>query len=308
MVNIYRHVPDIHTLSREYSPSSCVTDIRKFTDAYAARSAAVRDQSPDRRTIQYGASSAEVLDFFPAPSLLSVRIPRPVLAYIHGGYWQELSKDDHSFPADALRRHDFSYVAIGYGLAPAATLDEMVERCRRAILWIAQHCEEFAIDPGAIHVAGSSAGAHLAAMTGMTDWSSFGLAASPIRSLTLLSGVFDLRPLMLTYVNDVVRMTEEAAMRNSPLLLLDTLPRLFPQTLIVYGDNETGEFKRQSVDFFDALTRKGYVARLQEIRGRNHFDLPFDLADESTDCGSISLRHFGSAANRVRNSSVDMDC
>lgn len=153
-MNIYRHIPDLVTLEREYSPSSCVGSIDGFIAAYAARSAAARLQSPGYQTIQYGTSSAESLDFFPAPSARRDN-PRPLLAYIHGGYWQELSKEDHSFPAGALHQRDFSYAALGYGLAPSASLDEMVDRCRRTIAWVHTHAVELSVEPRAIHVAGS---------------------------------------------------------------------------------------------------------------------------------------------------------
>ena len=298
-MNIYRHISNLQTLEREYSPSSCVSDVREFTDAYAVRSQIVRGRSPQHFSVQYGASTAESLDFFPAPSICSARKPRPVLAYIHGGYWQELSKGDHSFLAEAPNRHDLSYVAIGYGLAPTASLDEMVNRCRHAVAWVVKHCVDLAIDPTAIHVAGSSAGAHLAAMTALTDWPLLGLAASPISSLTLLSGIFDLRPLVLTYVNDAVRMNDETAMRNSPLLRIDTHQGRFPRTLVAFGDNETSEFKRQSIEFAELLMLKGYIAEIHEVGGRNHFNLPFDLADESTSLGALSLRHLAHTVDRI---------
>lgn len=292
ILNLYRHIPQRQALEREYSPSSCVTDIREFLDAYVSRSEAVRKQLPERRVLAYGESSAEVIDFFPAPAAARPdRKAQPVLVYIHGGYWQELSKDEHSFPAAALHRHGIGYIAVGYGLAPAASMKEMVDRCRRAIAWVAMHGAQLTIDPTQIHVAGSSAGAHLAAMAGLTQWSLFGLPRNPIRSLTLLSGIFDLRPLLLTYVNDAVRMNEEDALLSSPQLRIDALQGEFPPSLVAYGDNETAEFKRQSGEFVEALTRKGHTAILREIAGRNHFDLPFDLAEETTVLGKLMLDH-----------------
>jgi arylformamidase len=288
----------MQTLEREYSPSSCIGDIRQFTDAYAARSAAVRKSCPDYQVIQYGKSSCESLDFFPAPSPKAEL--RPLLVYIHGGYWQELSKDDHSFIAPALHKHGYSSVAIGYGLAPAASLSEIVDQVARAIAWIAKNCVILEIDSAAIHISGSSAGAHLAAMAGMTDWTNLGLPINPICSLILMSGVFDLRPLVLTYVNRALRMTEAEALGNSPLLQVDATQRQLPPILIAYGENETSEFKRQSHEFCEALRRKDYASTIQEIDGKNHFDLPFDLADDSTIFGASSLRHLGDAADRIR--------
>lgn len=265
-MNLYRHISDKATLEREYSPSSCVADISVFLREYARRSEATRAQCV-YKTYQYGTSPAEQLDFFPVPVWSG---PRPVLIYIHGGYWQELSKSEHSFPAPELHERNIGYIAINYGLAPAATLEQMMERCRAAVLWVHANSASLGIDPEAIDVAGGSAGAHLAAMTA--------LSGAPIRSLTLLSGVFDLRPLVLTYVNDKVRMTADSAMRASPLLLMDAAPGNFPPTQIVWGRNETSEFKRQSREFADAITRKGGMVRMLEMPNRNHFDLVFDVA------------------------------
>jgi arylformamidase len=285
-MNIYRHIADKRTLEREYSPSSCVDNLNVFLDAYATKSEAARVALGPPAEHRYAVSDAERLDLFAA----SGSGPRPVMVYIHGGYWQELSKKEHSFPAIALNRNGISYIAVNYGLAPHATLGEMVERCRRAVAWIAQQSAALGIDAGAIHISGSSAGAHLAAMTALADWSRYGLTANPIRSATLLSGVYDLRPLPLTYINDAVRMSEFDALSHSPLLLIDTAPAAFPPALIAVGDSETSEFKRQSGEFAQALGRRGGAFQLIEVAGRNHFDLPFDLGDDRTSFGALTLR------------------
>lgn len=283
-MNIYRHIAHKADLEREYSPSSLVGDLAPVLAEYAARSAEARAATPGWRTEAYGAHPDEALDIFPAPSTLQGGPPRPALVYIHGGYWQALGKGDHSFPAPGLARHDMGYAAVNYGLAPAATLGEMVERCRNAVAWIAANGPPLGIDPQRICLAGSSAGAHLAAMVAL------GGRRSPVRGLILLSGVYDLRPLPLTYVNDKVGMTADEALRNSPLLLVDAHRGALPPTLVVHGDNETAEFKRQSAEFAEAVARKGVLVERREIAGRNHFDLVFDLGEPDTVLGSLTLQ------------------
>jgi arylformamidase len=86
-------------------------------------------------------------------------------------------------------------------------------------------------------------------------------------------------------------MSESDALCNSPLLLIDAAAGAFPPALVAIGDNETSEFKRQSGEFAQALGRRGAVARLIEVAGRNHFDLPFDLGDERTLFGALTLKH-----------------
>jgi len=82
-------------------------------------------------------------------------------------------------------------------------------------------------------------------------------------------------------------MSEAQAVRNSPALLIDGAQGTFPPALLAYGANETAEFKRQSCEFATAIVRKGHVALVREIAGRNHFDLPFDLVDETTALGQL---------------------
>jgi len=281
-MTIYRDIATKAELEREYSPSSCVGDLSALLDQYRDRSIAARTATPPT-TLSYGSDAAETVDLFLAPEPAS----KPTIIYIHGGYWQELSKDEHSFPAPALHRHGFNYVAVNYGLAPQATMAEMIDRCRRAVAWLMDEGPAIGLDPGKFHLAGCSAGGHLAAMTGLTPF------PMPICSLTLMSGVFDLRPIPLTYVNDAIGMSAEDALRFSPLLLVDTVDLALPPALLVWGENETAEFKRQSRDFAAALARRGVSVTQHEIAGRNHFDLIFDLGDEASEFGRLSLGMLG---------------
>ncbi len=277
-MTIYRDIATKAELEREYSPSSCVSDLSVLLDQYRDRSIAARAASPPT-TLSYGSHPAETVDLFLAPESAA----KPTVIYIHGGYWQELSKDEHSFPAPAFHAHGFNYVAVNYGLAPQATMAEMIERCRRAVAWLMEQGPAIGLDPGSFHLAGCSAGGHLAAMTVLTPF------PMPICSLTLMSGVFDLRPIPLTYVNDAIGMSADDALRFSPLLLVDTVDLALPPALLVWGENETAEFKRQSRDFAAALARRGVSVAQHEIAGRNHFDLIFDLGDEASEFGRLSL-------------------
>ena len=278
---IYRDVETLQELEREYSPSSCIADIGVYLRLYTERSEAARRLSPRLSTLEYGPDPEEKLDWFPAG-----RTPgRGLHAYIHGGYWQELGKSDSSFPAVGLNQAGFDFAALSYGLAPAATLDQMVERCRRAVAWIHGRAEQLGIRRG-IYLSGCSAGAHLAAMVLLTDWrKQFGLESSPLAGALLLSGIYDLEPIRLTYINRPLGLDAPGAARNSPLRI-SAAPSQLPPTLIAVGENETAEFKRQSRVLADHLERLGAPVSHVEAAGRNHFDLIFDIGDRSTQLGS----------------------
>lgn len=283
-MNLYRHIPDLATLEREYSPSSCVADLKPLLAQYSERSELARSQLPDLVTLAYGEDEVESIDYFPAADRRA-----PLLIFIHGGYWQELSKREASFPALDCRRNGIAYAAINYGLAPKSTLAQMVERCRRAVASLYARAAELGFDRRAIHLAGSSAGAHLAAMTCLAPWAALGVDPAAIRGAILLSGVFDLEPLVPTYINAPLGLSVASARLHSPLLELTRTDAPLPGTLIAYGEHETLEFKRQSVQFATALQARAAEVAVLEIAGRNHFDIAFDLVDEATVLGQATL-------------------
>ncbi len=131
--------------------------------------------------------------------------------FFHGGYWQELDKSDASFPALEFHARGITYVAAGYGLAPGNSLMRIIEQARAAARWVRSNlCE--ADGSAQLVVSGSSAGAHLAAWVALTE---------DVDAAVLLSGVYDLRPLVGTYINEALDLDERSAAELSPLLHID---------------------------------------------------------------------------------------
>ena len=268
---------DRATLDREYSPSSCVGSLAPFLDAYAQRSVAAR-AALAWRELRYGAGPAETLDFFPA------REPdAPLHLFIHGGYWTELSKRESSFAAPGFIAAGAAFAALDYALAPSVTLDAIVGQIRAAIAFLHAQAPSLGVDRARLHLSGSSAGAHLVAMALATDWTAWGMPARPVRGAVLLSGVFDLAPIRHSYVNDWLALDEAAVARNSPVALKP--PPEGTALLAAVGENETGEFKRQTTLYAAHCLAAGRNCPVLEVAGRNHFDIVFDLADPATPLG-----------------------
>jgi arylformamidase len=266
---------------REYSPSSCIGgDYQPYLRAYAELSAAAR-QVHAPTTVRYGTTDTQTLDLF-VPA--GVARP-PVLVFIHGGYWQELSKQDSAFAATSCLAHGIAYAAVDYTLAPRATLDEIVDECRAAVAWLARAGATLGIDPARLVVAGSSAGAHLAAMTAIA-------AGDTVKGAVLVSGIYDLAPLIGTSIDTALGLDPETAARNSPL---DLPLKGFPPSLICWGEIETNAFKRQSGAFVGAVREAGGQCEDFEIPDRNHFDVVLDLVDPATALGRRVLGLVGSA-------------
>ena len=112
----------------------------------------------------------------------------------------------------------------------------------------------------------------------------------PIAGACAVSGVYDLEPVRLSYVNDKVGMDAGEARRNSPsrIRLRSSCPIVF-----AYGDNETAEFKRQTDEYLETLGEAGQEVSFLAVPDRNHFDVILDLCDENSALAGGVLAQMG---------------
>ncbi len=278
MPTVYRDF-DQAELDREYSPSSCVDDIDFYLEQYAQFSAEAKRQalknSRCELDLKYGPGKEETLDLF----LPNNATGRPLHVFIHGGYWQALSKNESCFSATNFLQNDTAFAAINYTLAPQQSLSGIVDEVRRAIAWLYRHSERLGFDKERIYLSGSSAGAHLAMMTLFANWNDFDVPDNIVKGVCAISGVYDLRPIQLSYVNDVVGMDHAETMQNSPALHTIQNPC---SVILCYGDNETNEFKRQTDEVYELLKKQNIETICREIEGTNHFDIVFELMNETS--------------------------
>ncbi len=286
---------ELAELEREYSPSSCIGgNYQPFIEAYVQRSAQARAQTQALgghwRVLRYGEAPAQRMDLCLPPAASNNAEPptngAALLVFIHGGYWQELSARDSLFSATQCIERGVAFCAIDYTLAPAAGVADIVAECRYALHTLALKASELGIDASRIVVAGSSAGAHLAAMACLKEWRDERASTFEPLAAVLISGIYALEPLVQTSINDALGMDVPHAREQSPLL--HPLAG-FPPALVCWGEIETQAFKQQSLDFADALGAAGTTAELLELAGRNHFDVALDLADASSPLGQRTL-------------------
>ena len=204
----------------------------------------------------------------------SLTIPHaPLLIYIHGGYWQRLSADDSLFNAADAQQLGISLHAVEYTLAPHATVAGIIEECINDVLQTLQQ-----LTPSRVVIAGCSAGAHLAAMCARHPY-----VQPRIDGVALLSGIYDVRPIVRTPTNDPLHLTYETASAISPQLLPPTAP---PQrALLAVGQHESSEFFRQNNEYGNLLKQQGSEVVIDVIPGRDHFNLPYDLLCHGTTVG-----------------------
>ncbi|NXT93339.1 KFA formamidase, partial [Anhinga rufa] len=268
-------------LEEQYSPSRWSPRLGRdaIIQAHLAATAAgtqrARASAQTSLHVPYGDSDGEKLDiYFPMDPSGTF----PALVYIHGGYWQCLSKDESGFAAPPLVSQGVAVVAVGYDIAPKGHMDAMVLQVRRSLAFLVERYSRIR----GIYLCGHSAGAHLAAMVLSTDWTEYGVAPD-IKGAVLVSGVYDLEPILHTYVNDALNMSREVAQRNSPMLCVTpAVPAATAcEVLVAVAQHDSPEFRRQSQEYSQALRTAGWSVSLLDLAGVDHFDIIEKLSEES---------------------------
>ena len=106
----------------------------------------------------------------------------------------------------------------------------------------------------------------------------------------LVSGMYDLEPVRLSFRNGFLHLDEDSAKRNSPI---HHIPDNGCPLVVGYGSLETDEFQRQSRTFAEAWRDRGYSCQLVEMEGRHHFSIDADLNDFSGILVTPFLKHMG---------------
>jgi len=282
---LYRNY-DRAGLDAQYFLRGRVPEHPEYFRRWAEDSAAVRRARPCRLDISY---DSERLDLFPAE-----RPAAPCLLFIHGGYWQALDKSDFSFLAPAFQDAGVALAVVNYTLAPKAGMDEIVRQNRAAVAWLYRNARAYGVDPERIHVAGHSAGGHLTAMMLATDWAAFGLDRNPVRGACAISGLYDLEPIRLCYLNDVLGLDAATAERNSPLR---HLPKQSPPLILSVGTGETDEFLRQQADFAAAWRKAGLPLEIADQPGDHHFEIVNRLGQLTSPLHQAVMRQISSSSS-----------
>lgn len=258
-------------LERQFNPRVTVPDFQMYLDRGARASEAARAALPAVRDVRYGPRPRQLIDIYPAED------PRaPVVIYVHGGFWRALSKEAFAGLAGALRPRGISTVLVGYDLCPTVTLDELVGEIIEAVAWCGTHLKDHGLEPGRTVLAGSSAGAHLCAMALMSR------PAPHIDATCLVSGIYDVEPVLRISVGPAIGLDAAMARRNSPIHLVR---QLGIPLLVAVGEAESSEWRLQSERFAARCREAGNDVRFLPLPEAHHFStglsVPGSILNES---------------------------
>ncbi len=267
---IYRNY-DQAELDAQYDNGKRVPESAAYPAEVAAESAAARDAVVGEIGVVYGAHPRQMMDIFAGPGRGA-----PTLILIHGGYWQRMDVSSYSFPAPTFNEAGINYVALEYRLAPEVKIGDIVNDICDGLAWLWRNGGDHGIDVSRLFVAGHSAGGHLAAMAMAVDWPALGadLPSDLIRGGCAMSGLYDLEPIRLSYLNEVL------AINAGDVAPLSPINNLAPRRLdVAVGGEESEEYLRQTSEFHAAWINAGGTGRKLITAGQNHFSISRGLAD-----------------------------
>lgn len=240
---------------------------------------------PERAT--YGAHPDEGMDIYRAGA------PRaPVFVFVHGGTWRYGNAGESGFEAEMFMDRGAHFVALDFSDVREAgnDLGVLADQVRRGIARVARDAESFGGDPDRVFVGGHSSGGHLAAVALATDWTAFGLPPDAVKGGLLMSGMYDMEPVRLSYRSNYIAFTDAMEEAMSPQRHLD---RIDVPVVVSYGTLETPEFQRQAEDFAAALDAAGKPVRLVVGRGYFHQDMWETLGNPYGPNGRAALEMMG---------------
>jgi arylformamidase len=246
-------------LDRGLNNSAAVAGSGDMVEGWGKLSAEMRARHSAHLNLQYGPRERNRIDFLKAAP------DAPTLLFIHGGYWQMRAKEFFTMFASGPMAHGINFALIGYTLAPEATLEQIVAEIHAGIDYLAGRLPELGADAKRLVASGWSAGGHLTAMA---------MRNQHIKGGVAISGIYDLEPIRLSYLNVKLGLDEPMSKRNSPMLLTHAVK---PMALVV-GDAELPLLRKQTAEFAGYRANHGLPVIYEEIPGANHFTIMDQMA------------------------------
>ena len=214
--------------------------------------------------------------------------PLPLIIWVHGGGWQNGSKDGCPPLRAGYLDRGYAVASINYRLSGHAVFPAQIEDCKAAIRWLRAHAADYGLDPKRFGVWGSSAGGHLVALIGTSgDVKEFDVGAnldqsSRVQAVCDYYGPTDFTVFVTTpgYASHATDASPEAKLIGGAVMEnKDKAARVNPITyvskddppfLIVHGDKDPTVPINQSQLLFEALKKSEVSAHFHTINGAGH--------------------------------------
>ena len=209
----------------------------------------------------------------------------PAVLWLHGGGWK--FGTHHTMPSflRSLTSAGYAIVSVDYRKTGTAPFPACIDDCKAAVKWVRKYGAETGLAPQQVAVLGSSAGAHLAALLGVTggepavEGAELETHSSPVSAVVAIAGPMDLNKscedhqspstLEAFLLGGPVASCPSAAAAASPITHINQA-RQIPPFLLIHGDADDEVPLAQSEAFLEALCTAGAPADLIRIPSGNH--------------------------------------
>jgi acetyl esterase/lipase len=228
---------------------------------FAAINAGARPQ----RDVAYGELPAQRLDVY-APDGAS---GAPVVVFVYGGRWQRGTRAQYAFVGEALSRRGIVTMVIDYRHGEDGGFPAFVADVASAVRWARDHATEFGGDPARLHLAGHSAGAHIAALvaTDARYLKVHGMAPRDLAGVIGMAGPYDFAPITDADLQRIFGRTPEEWAASQPIGFVDGDE---PPFLLLHGDNDKSVWPRNSERLAAKLRAAGVAVDYRVYPGVGH--------------------------------------
>ncbi|MBB3456499.1 acetyl esterase/lipase [Rhizobium sp. BK313] len=251
---------DRAALDVAYNNTKAVSDFQTVFAGFQSRSAHFYQTTQCDRDIRYGDHPRERFDL-----VRGRKEGAPTVVYVHGGYWQTLSKEDFAFVAQGPLELGYNVVLAEYTLAPQSSMTQIVQEIGRLLDHLAVNRDGLKIGRGPVCLVGHSAGGHLSLVHRSHPLLAHTMAISPL---------VDLEPISLSWLNAKLDLSPSEIDLYSPLRRIG---KGGPMTVAV-GAAELPELVRHASEYAAAAAKLGETVEYVAIDNRNHFTVLEHLA------------------------------
>ena len=216
--------------------------------------------------------------------------PNPTLILFHGGGWVDGQKERNVLFLLPYLEMGWAAVNVEYRTARQAPAPAAVEDCRCALRWLTYRAREYSLDPSRFVTTGTSAGGHLALMTGMLPANNVFDRQCPIEGGDRWNSSTVPQPKVAAVVNwfgigDVADLLDGPSARNYAREWFGSFPNAelakqlspvnyvragVPPIITIHGEHDDVAPYAHAVRLHAALDKAGVPNRLVTIRGRKH--------------------------------------
>ena len=243
--------------------------------------------APTKKDIVYATvgGKALALDLYMPPGVTAP----PLVVWIHGGRWMNGSKAD--VPAEFVE-HGIATASVDFRQSTEARFPAMVQDIKAAIRFLRAKASEYGYRSDRIAIAGSSSGAHLAALVGVTNGhqalegtvGGFTAQSSAVQAIVSYYGASNLTtilaqstpygvgvrtPALKNLLGSLPEENRELAKLASPVMHVD---KSDPPLLLLHGDQDPQMPINQSHELEGAYERLHLDVFFDVVHGAVHGD------------------------------------